>query len=132
MTADDRLSRMQGRAVAALLTSRTLTDAAAAAQVSEKTIRRWMATEPFAAAYRSAARESARESVSALLAAQREAIDVLRTEMHAGTAADRVRAARALLELGSRAAETDLDQRILDLEEAVAWDHTEPRLASTH
>lgn len=131
MAASDRLSRMQARAVTALMTSKTIADAATKAGCSERTLRRWMAQPAFSTAFRAAARESARESVSSLLAAQNEAVAVLVAAMHDGTPADRVRAARALLELGARASETDLDQRILDLEEAVAWDHTEPRRAST-
>ncbi len=132
MAGSDRLTRLQGRAVAALLTSRTITDAAAAAGVSERTLRRWLAAEPFALAYRAASRESAREATSALLSAQREAVDVLRQCLRDGTPATRVRAARALLELGVRVAGEDLDERVRELEEEVrGWDdHATRRLAS--
>lgn len=95
-------------------------------------MRRWLASEPFAAAYRDAARESAREATSSLLAAQREAVDVLRACLRDGTPATRVRAARALLELGVRVAGEDLDERLRLLEEEVRrWDeHSAPQLAS--
>ncbi len=127
MTADDRLTRIQGMALAALLVSRTIAEAATTAGVAEKTIRRWLAAEPFASAYRAAARESAREATSALLTAQREAVDVLRACLHDGSPATRVRAARALLELGVKVAAGDLDQRLAELEEEVrTWADRQP------
>ena len=48
MTAGDRLSRIQGKAIPALLTCRTIEEAATAAGVGEKTLRRWLGSEPFA------------------------------------------------------------------------------------
>lgn len=131
MTGND-LSRIQVRAIGALLTSRTIEAAAATVGCGEKTIRRWLATDQFAAAYREAARESAREATSALLAAQREAVDVLRQCLRDGTPATRVRAARALLELGVRVAAEDLDERVRELEEEVRrWDaQSAPKLVS--
>jgi len=130
MTADDRLSRIQSRALAALLTSRTILEAATTAGVSERTLRRWLTQPEFASTYRSAAREAASEAVSSLLAAQREAVDVLVACLHDGTPATRVRAARCLLELGVRVGETDVDERLQLLEREVrSWDTT-PRLAS--
>lgn len=128
MTASD-LSRIQARAVPALLSHRTIEDAAKAAGVGEKTLRRWLASEPFASAYRAAAREAAREATSALLAAQREAVQVLRSCLQEGSAATRVRAARALLELGVRVSADDLDERLSQLEEEVhRWETTAPTL----
>lgn len=135
MTGPDRLTQVQTRAISALLTSRTFSDASTAAGVSERTLRRWLAAEPFASAYRAAARHCAREAISALLAAQREAVDLLRTALSEGTPANRVRAARALLELGIRVGSEDLDERITELEKEVqTWDaqsHPTPRHAST-
>lgn len=128
MTTGDRLTRIQGRAVVALLTCRTIAEAATAAGVGEKTLRRWLAAEPFASEYRAAARESAREATSALLAAQREAVQVLRACMQDGTSATRVRAARAVLELGVRVAADDLDERLADLEEEVRRWEQQPGL----
>lgn len=119
MTTDDRLSRIQARAIPALLSSRTIAEAATAAGVGEKTLRRWLASEPFASVYRQAARESAREAVSTLLAAQREAVQTLRECLQAESPATRVRAARALLELGVRVGVDDMDDRIRQLEEEV-------------
>ena len=110
--------------MAALLVSRTLADAAIAAEVGERTLRRWLDSEPFATAYREAARQAAREAVSALLAAQGEAVAVLRANLHTGTPATQVRAARALLELGVRVREDDTDERLRALElEVEAWQH---------
>ena len=119
MSADERLTRLQARAVAALLVCRTVVEAAEVAGVGESTFRRWLATDPFASAYRAAARESAREATTALLAAQREAVQVLRPCLHDGSPATRVRAARALLELGVRVTADDLDERLSQVEQEV-------------
>lgn len=133
MTADDPLasglSRIQQRGLVALMVSRTITDAAAAVSVSEKTMRRWLADETFVTAYRAAARESARTAVSALLSAQEEAVGVLRQHLRAVSPATAVRAARALLELGVRVGAEDLDERITGLEQEVArWEAERPNL----
>lgn len=122
MTANGRLTRVQERALAALLATRTLVEAAEVSGVSERTLRRWMASEPFAATYRTEARASAREAVSAVLAAQREAVEVLRTQMHTGAPATRVRAAVALLGLGVKVREDDVEERLAELEQEVtSW-----------
>lgn len=125
MTNGDRLSRVQDRAIAALMVTRTIAEAATAAGVGEKTLRRWLGSEPFATEYRAAAREAAREATSALLAAQREAVEVLRACLHDGSAATRTRAARALLDLGVRVAADDIETRLAELEQEVRqWDGT--------
>lgn len=125
MSADERLSRLQTRAIAALLACRTVTEAAKVAGVGESTLRRWLAADPFASAYRAAARDAAREATTALLAAQREAVQVLRSCLREGSPATRVRAARALLELGVRVAADDMDERLSQLEEEVhRWEAT--------
>lgn len=128
MSASDRLSRVQARALTALMCERTITAAATKAGCSERTLRRWLSSEPFALAFRAAARESVREATTALLACQLEAVSVLRAALVGGTPADRVRAARALLELGAKVTEIDLDERLRQLEEEVrSWDGT-PKL----
>lgn len=119
MSADEQLSRLQTRAIAALMACRTVAEAAKVAGVGESTLRRWLAAGPFASAYRAAAREAAREATTALLAAQREAVQVLRSCLHDGSPATRVRAARALLELGVRVTADDIDERLSQVEQEV-------------
>jgi len=115
----DGLSRIQRRALVALMASRTVAEAAEASGVSTRTLERWLADPGFAAAYRSTARDASRQALSALLSAQLEAVAALRDALQAESPATQVRAARALLEVGVRARESDLDERINAVEEEV-------------
>jgi transposase len=119
---------LQARALAALLACRTVAEAAKVAGVGESTLRRWLGTDPFSSAYRAAARDAARQATTALLAAQTEAVQVLRSCLREGSPATRVRAARALLELGVRVAADDMDERLSQLEEEVRQWETSPGL----
>lgn len=57
------------------------------------------------------------------MVAQREAVEVLRGCLHDGSPATRVRAARALLELGVRVHSDDLDERLTEPErEVTRWE----------
>lgn len=119
MAIDDRTARFRAgqlAALGALLTGASTEQAAAACHRSVRTVRRWQAEPGFADALRTEARRAAAEGVSLLLASQREAVAVLRREMQGGTSASRIRAARALLEVGQRVASDDLDQRLSELE----------------
>jgi hypothetical protein len=116
---DGGLTRRQAQSVTALLTSRTVEEAAESAGVGARTLERWLADDVFAAQYRSAARDASQQAVSALLAAQLGAVAVLRAALVGGTAASRIRAARCLLELGVKVAERDLDERLDTLEAEV-------------
>jgi len=118
----DRLTRVQHRAVAALLTSRTVEQAATTAGVGERTVRRWLADPAFTEAYRLEARTAARGAMSDLLAGQREAVATLRRALVEGSPAQQVRAARALLEVGVRVREDDSDERLSAVEEVIrSW-----------
>lgn len=107
-------------AMRVLVVSGSIVDAASAAGVHERTVRRWLQTPEFSAGYRAAARDAASEAMSALLAAQREAVAALVTSLQSPVPAIRVRAARALLDLGRHAADDDLDHRLRELESEVA------------
>jgi len=89
------------------------------AGVSRRTIVRWLADDGFRAEYRRRARALSAEAASAIMAAQGEAVAVLRRMLHEGSPATRVRAARALLEVGARIADDDQADRIAALEAAV-------------
>lgn len=136
MSADARpLSPAQDRALTSLLLHGSPKRAAEAAAVNERTVRRWLVSEEFAAEHRRRARQLAREAATDLLAAQRQAVATLREGMDTGSPATKVRAARAVLELAARLWDDDVDQRLSELErKAMEW-HTATgngaRLAST-
>lgn len=126
MTGADRdgviLSPEEHRVLAALVTEPTRARAARAAGLSERTLRRWLADRPgFAAEYRRQARSAAEVAVSGLLAAQGVALAALVgvLEDPAASAASRVRAARAVLEVGARYADRDMEDRLDELEREV-------------
>jgi HEAT repeat protein len=118
-----RFTRAQTLALAALLSSRTIAEAATATGVNERTLRRWLATPAFASAYRAAARTVAYEATTAVLAAQAEAVEVIRAALADPNPTLRLRAATQLLDLGVRFTEDDLAERLAQLEQEVAqWD----------
>jgi hypothetical protein len=117
---DDTLSRIQLRGLSALMLSRTVEEAADSIGVGRRTVERWLADDVFAGAYRDLARAAFRTASSALLAGQMAAVETLRAALHEGSPATRVRAARALLELGIKVREADVDQRLDKIEEEVA------------
>jgi transposase len=124
---DDRPGNLPTRqrvAVVALLAGGSVAETAERANVSDRTVRRWLSSEPFQAALRSEGRAQAREATAHLFAAQREAVQALREALRAESPATRVRAARALLEVGLRHLSDDDDERIEALERRVEqWDH---------
>ena len=116
MTGTDPLSRRQDRAVHALLTARTVHEAAVQAGVSERTLRRWRAQPGFAASVRDAGRDLSRSATAALLGARLEAVSVLRTAMVDGDPSIRVRAAGLVLEHGRHALADDTAERLDQVE----------------
>lgn len=120
-----RFSRAQTLALAGLLSSRTVAEAAKAAGVNERTVRRWLSTKEFAAAYRASARTVAYEATTAVLAAQVKAVEVIRAALADPSPTVRLRAAAQLLGLGVRFAEEDVAERLAQLEMGVeSWQGT--------
>ena len=116
------LSQAQQRAVLALVATGSTIEAATAAGVTDRSVRRWLNSDDFRAAYRAASRTAAGQALSRLLSAQDRAVETLVRGLTAESAATQVRAARALLEIGTRALDDDLDQRLDELERRVeAW-----------
>lgn len=115
------LSPAQEIAVRVLVSSGSTAEAATAADVTERSVRRWLTDPDFRTAFRAAGRAAASEAVTALLAAQGEAVAALRAALVAESPATRVRAARALLEVGRHAFDEDIEERIERLEEATRW-----------
>lgn len=121
-----QLTRRQESALAALLAQPTIRAAALDARVSEATVYRWLADELFADAYRRARRDVVSHATARLQAASTDAVETLRAVMldPKVSAASRVSAARAVIELAHRGVEVeDLAEKIAALE-AVAQNRT--------
>jgi hypothetical protein len=123
------LSPRQSRAIAALLTERSIAAAARRVRVDERTVRRWLSED-------AAFRESYRREADAVLARVRatakasaaEALEGLR-ELAAPDSKPEVRlgACRALLDCALKIADLDIITRVEALEAALA---TRPRRAA--
>jgi hypothetical protein len=111
------LTAKQLHALGVLLTGGTAEQAATAARVTLRTLRRWQARAEFQDAQREFARNSFRDASTQLLAAQAEAVQVLWQAMRTGSQAEKIRAARTLLELGLKAGEDDREERLKRLED---------------
>ena len=133
MTAlSENLSGHQNRALAALLVCPTISEAAKACGLHERTIRRYIEDSRFRAAYLEARRAAVSQATARLQAAGAEAVEALRDVMgdKAAPASARVSAARAVLELSYRGLEVeDLERRLAALEhsdetdrETVPWE----------
>jgi hypothetical protein len=115
------LNAKQLRFLAALLARPTVKAAATAAGVSYATAKRWTALPAFAEAYRAARQRSFGHAQAMLQAAAARAVRRLVREMEGDRAADRIRAAKAVLDAATEAAElTDVLERLAALEAAGA------------
>lgn len=115
----EALTAPQLRAVASLLRGAKQAAAARTAGVTDRTLRNWLRRPAFQAALRDGRSELLGETTTLLHAGSREAVATLRKVLKDPQArpTDRVAAARALLDLGLRAAEAlDHSQRLTDLE----------------
>lgn len=134
MTAIDsqtaKMSHKQEKAIAALLSEKTIAAAALTAGIGEATLLRWLKDEPFATAYREARREVVTQAVSQLQRASGEAVDTLREVASdaSAPASSRVAAARVILDTAIRAVELeDLAVRVERLEELLQETNHEPK-----
>lgn len=115
-----KLRSNQRRAVEAFLTGGSVSVAAVAAGVSERTIYTWRANADFKAAMQAASDEIIGETVQSLSGASRDAVCVLRAVMHKESANDaiKVQAAKAILDSVLKLRELHgLEQRVRELEE---------------
>jgi hypothetical protein len=114
------LGRKQEQAIAALLEKPTLGEAATAAGVDEKTLRRWLALPDFLAAYRQARAQVVEASIARLQQASGQAVDALTQCLSADRACDRIRAAVAILEHAHRGVELmDLAGQVAELKRQI-------------
>ncbi len=116
---DKKLSHRQERAVAGLLSTRTIAEAAEAAGVSSRTLERWLSeSNEFVAEYRAARRRVVEGAISQLQDATTEAVDCLKRNLSCGTPSTEVRAASVILDHALKAVEVyELETRLAALEE---------------
>ena len=115
------LSPKQERTLLALLTEPTITAAADASKVGERTLRRWLSESGFVNAYRLARRDNVSHATARLQHAATGAVHTLVSVMEdrEATHSARVSAARTVLEETRRATELeDLAERVTALEGA--------------
>jgi transposase-like protein len=119
----DKFDRKHEEAIAALIKTTTVRDAARISGISERTLRRWLIRADFQAAYRAAKRELISGAIHTLLHATSSATHVLVSIMNdaAQPATARVSAARTVLSMVVRALhDEDLDGRFLEIESQLA------------
>ncbi len=105
--------------MAALLTARTIPEAASEAGIGGRTLERWLSEDPaFVAEYRAARRRVVEAAVSQLQNATVEAVDCLTRNLHCGMPSTEVRAASVILDHALKAVELyELETRLSALEE---------------
>jgi hypothetical protein len=116
-----KIQRKQEEAVAALLSQRSVEDAARVAGIGTRTLLRWMKLPEFQAAYREARRAAFGQSIARLQQATGMAVSVLLKVMvdSATPASVKVRAADSVLDHSAKAIEIeDIEARLSELERA--------------
>lgn len=116
----DELTAKQQKAIAALIESPTLTEAAERASVSVATLWRWMRVDVFQREYRAARRQVVEQAVAQLQSLTSEAIQALRRNLTCGKPAVEVTAANSILQHAIRGVELiDLEERISEIEQTL-------------
>jgi hypothetical protein len=116
-----KMNRKMEAAIAALLTHRTIEEAAKAANIGTQTLLRWMKLPEFDAEYRKVRRMAFRQAVSRLQQASGAAATTLTKVMvdPASPPAVKIRAAELVLTHGLKAIEVeDIEARVSELERA--------------
>lgn len=116
------ISPKQELAIIHLLAQPTLSAAATAAGVNERTLYRWLQDPAFDAAYRATRRDAVRQAIAVLQRSAGDAAAALASIAGDPTekGSSRVSAARAILELAIKAVEIeDLDARLAAVEAAL-------------
>ena len=115
-------NRQRDEAIAALLSHRSVEEAARAVGIAPNTLRRWMKQPDFDAAYREAKRDVFSQSIARLQQASSAAASTLiKLAVDPSTpAATRLRAANSILDRSGKAIETeDTQARLTALERIV-------------
>src|SRR5262245_53970543 len=98
MSDPGKLNRRQEALLVALLAEPTHQAAAARAQVSEATLRRWLRLPAFQAAYRRARRDLVEAALARLQQSAQKAVDTLERNLNCGHPGCEIRAALGILE----------------------------------
>jgi hypothetical protein len=121
MSTGRQLPRKKEKAIAALLATGTLEQAAQQAGVCEKTLRNWLATAEFAAAYRAARLQVVEQAIGILQKASIQAVAALVRNLSCGRPGAEIAAANHLLEKSLQAVEQfDVLSRLEALEARAA------------
>ena len=113
-----KLPRKQEAAISALLSSRNIEEAAKTIKVSSSTLRRWMRLPEFESAYLRARREAVAQAFARLQQSSSAAGGLLLKLMIESKDSTRLQAAKCILELASKALDTeDVLVRLARLEE---------------
>ena len=118
-----KFTRKMEEAVAAMLTQRTLEEAARSIGIGTQTLVRWQKEPEFQTAYRDARRAAFGQSIARLQQASSAAVSVLIKVMAdpSSPPSTRVRAADSVLDHAAKAIEIeDIEIRVADLEKAAA------------
>lgn len=116
-----KFGRKQEEAIAALLSHRSVDDAAQAVRIAPRTLLRWLQLPEFNAAYRKARRAAVSQSIARLQQATSAAVSTLLRVMvdPATPASTKVRAADSVLDHSAKAIEIeDIEARVAELERA--------------
>jgi hypothetical protein len=117
MSAERELTARQQRVIAALLASRSITEAANVVGVNERTVRRWLEQPPFRDALHEAQRAVLRNALGRLQAMTMRAADTLESLLSAQSEPVRVAAAKEiLLRAVDATAIVELEERVERLE----------------
>jgi hypothetical protein len=117
----DKEARTRERAIAALLTSARLEDAARGCGVSKSTLCRWLQEPAFQDAFRAARRQVLEAAVSSLQGATGAAVEALSRNLRCRKPSIEVQAARAVLDHAMRSVEFfELEDRVRQLEAAIS------------
>jgi hypothetical protein len=116
-----KFGRQKEEAIVALLSQRSVDDAARSVKITPRTLYRWMKEPEFDAAYRAAQRASFGQSVARLQQASGAAVTTLLKVMvdPSAPASTKVRAADSVLNHTAKAIElNDIEGRLSELERA--------------
>ncbi len=116
-----KFGRKKEEAIVALLTNRTIEDAATAINVAPSTLLRWMKEPEFSTAYRDARRAAFSQSIARLQQATGAAVTTLLKVMvdPSTPPSTKVRAADSVLDHSAKAIEIeDIEARVTELERA--------------
>ena len=115
---DEKLSRKQEQAIAALLSEATVAAAADKAGVNEVTIYRWLKLPDFLAAYRQARREVTEKAIAQLQQSSWAASTTLVRLLGSSSDSIRLRAAQMILDQANKGIELlDFEERLSALEQ---------------